>query len=112
MLQDALIDKFTDEGYEVRGSEDAGTAFRMIMKNKPDIILTDLVLPGIDGFQIIRNLKADENFKDIPMLVLSNLGEQKDIDLALSLGAVDFMVKSEHSLKEVTTRVKEILEGK
>lgn len=112
MLQDALRDKLSDEGYEVFGSEDANTAFRSIQEDRPDIILTDLVLPGIDGFEILRKLKENNDLKDIPVVVLSNLGEKKDVDLALSLGAVDFLIKSEHSLKEVTEHVRKILSHK
>lgn len=109
MLQDALRDKLSDEGYEVFGSEDANTAFRSIQEDRPDIILTDLVLPGIDGFEILRKLKENNELKDIPVVVLSNLGEKKDVELAMSLGAVDFLIKSEHSLKEVTEHVQKIL---
>lgn len=112
MLQEALLDRLGDEGYEVRGCDDANIAFRKIHEDKPDIILTDLVLPGVDGFEIVRLLKENEDLRNIPVMVLSNLGEKKDIDRALSLGAVDFMVKSNHSLKEVTARVKEILSDK
>jgi PleD family two-component response regulator len=112
MLQEALLDRLGDEGYIVRGSDDANMAFRMIQEDRPDIILTDLVLPDVDGFEILRRLKENEELRDIPVLVLSNLGETKDVDLALSLGAEDFLIKSNHSLKEVTERVKEILSEK
>lgn len=112
MLQEALVDRLSDEGYEVWGCDEASIALRKIREGKPDIILTDLVLPGIDGFEMLRLLKENEDLRDIPVMVLSNLGEKKDIDRAISLGAVDFMVKSNHSLKEVTERVKHILASK
>lgn len=112
MLQEALLDRLGDEGYIVRGSDDANEAFRNIQEDRPDIILTDLVLPGVDGFEILQRLKESDELRDIPVLVLSNLGEKEFVDRAMSLGAKDFLLKSSHSLKEVTDRVKAILSGK
>jgi PleD family two-component response regulator len=109
LLQEALIDKLSNEGFIVSGSVNAKDAYRKLNEVRPDIILTDLVLPGIDGFEIIETIKGDESFRNIPILVLSNLGEKEDIDRAMSLGATDFLIKSNISLKEVTKQVKKIL---
>lgn len=109
MLQEALIENLTDEGFEVYGSEDCASAFERAREVRPDVILTDLVLPGPDGFEIIRMMKEDFSLRTIPILVLSNRGEKEDIDRAKSLGADDFFVKSDLSLSEVTEKVKKAL---
>jgi DNA-binding response OmpR family regulator len=109
MIRDALVDNLREEGYQVFGSESVDAAFKQMREERPDIILTDLVMSKIDGYEFLHMIKEDEAFKEIPVLVLSNLGEPNDIARALSLGAQDFMVKSNLSLKEVTARVKKAL---
>jgi len=67
-------------------------------------------LPSIDGFEILTRLKADQNWRSIPVLILSNLGRQEDVDRAMSLGAEGFMIKANFTLDEIVQRVKEILD--
>ena len=110
MLQAALIEKLTLEGYSVRGCTNAEDAFELIKEDKPDLILTDLVISNIDGFGILRVLKQNFNLKDIPVVVLTNLVEGEDIEKAKSLGARDFIVKSHTSLAEIVEKVQKIFE--
>lgn len=109
MLQEALVENLTDEGYEVEGFADAESAFKSINLKKPDIILTDLVLPNIDGFEIIKLLHERIDTNDIPIIVLSNLGEPEDVERAKALGATEYLVKAELSLGEVAERVEKII---
>ena len=73
MLQETLIEKLSSEGYSVRGCVSAEDAFDLIKEDKPDLILTDLVLNNVDGFEILRILKENFNLNDIPVMVLTNL---------------------------------------
>ncbi len=110
-LRELFVKKLFNEGFDVKNSIDAQGAFQSIEESKPDIILLDLILPGVDGFEILAKIKADENITDVPVLILSNLGQQEDIDRAMSLGAHDFLVKANFTLDEIVLRVKEILKG-
>ncbi len=89
---------------EVAMSGDAGIA--LARKEKPALILTDLIMPGKDGFEILRVLKADPNLKDVPVIVLSNLSQEEDMRRAKELGAVDYLVKANISIQDVVEKVK------
>ena len=108
-LRELFIRKLFSDGFKVENAIEAKAAFEILERWKPDIILLDLILPGIDGFEILSRLKKDDRFKEIPVIVLSNLGQQEDIDRAMSLGAKDFMVKANFTLDEIIARVRIIL---
>jgi len=105
-LADVLKEKLEKEGFDADAIYSGEKAVSLIKKKKPDIILLDLLLPGKDGFEILTELKADKNLKNIPVIVLSNLSQDEDIKKALSLGAVDYYVKAQHPLKEVVEKVR------
>ena len=109
-LRELFVKKLFTEGFEVKNSVDAQGAFEILEQEKPDIILLDLILPGIDGFEILGKIKADQSLAAIPVLILSNLGQQEDIDRAMSLGAYDFLVKANFTLDEIVERVKKVLD--
>jgi DNA-binding response OmpR family regulator len=108
-LRDLVTEKMSKEGFAVRSCIDAPQVFTALAQEKPDIILLDLILPGIDGFEILARIKADESIAHIPVLILSNLGQQEDIDRVMSLGAYGFMVKANYTLKEIVARVRKVL---
>lgn len=110
MLLDALVEDFSDKGYIVIGCASAEIAFENMKVELPDIILTDLVLPNIDGFEVIRYVKSNNQFSGIKVLVLSNSSELRNIEKAEELGASGFLVKAEMSLKEILKRVEEEFE--
>lgn len=110
-LRELFIRKLFSEGFKVENAIDAKGAFEILERWKPHIILLDLILPGVDGFEILSRLKKDDRFKEIPVIVLSNLGQQEDIDRAMALGAKDFMVKANFTLEEIIARVRVILGG-
>lgn len=110
-LRELFIRKLFSEGFKVENAIDAKGAFEILERWKPHIILLDLILPGVDGFEILSRLKKDDRFKEIPVIVLSNLGQQEDIDRAMTLGAKDFMVKANFTLEEIIARVRVILGG-
>ena len=111
-LVQALKDNLESEGYVVDSASNGEEATEHIRKNKPDIILLDLLMPKKDGFYVLEEVKKNPDWKLIPTLVLSNLGGDAEIKRALALGADDYFVKSQHPIEEVIEKVKEYLEGK
>ena len=104
-LQGLESNKLKKDGYEVITASSGEEGMQKI--NEPDIsfILLDLVLPNFDGFDILKKIRETEAIKGIPVIVFSNLSEDKDIEKATKLGATDFMVKSNFTLDELTERI-------
>lgn len=110
-LRELFVRKLFASGFTVENAIDAKAAFEILERWKPDIILLDLLLPDIDGFEILARLKKDERFSAIPVIILSNLGEQKDIDRAMGLGAQGFMIKVNFNLEEIAAHVQGVLDN-
>lgn len=108
----ALKDNLTSEGSTVSVAMDGEAVFDEVKKRKPALILLDLLLPKKNGFDVLKDLKASPEWQLIPVIVLSNLGEDSEIKRALELGASDYFVKSQHPIQEVIEKVKEYLQGK
>lgn len=95
------------DGYDVDTATNGEEALIMVRKNKPDLMLLDIMMPKMNGVETLKALKKDGKTKDIPVIILTNLGDNtKDIERAKSMGAVDYLVKSQISLKELSERVK------
>lgn len=95
-------------GFEVILSANANEAFEKIQE-KPDIILLDIILPGVDGIQILKKLKSNSEAKNIPVLMLTNNNEENIIQETIKLGAAGYMVKLKTTPYELVTHVKEFL---
>lgn len=108
-LQDALKKVFTAEGYEVSQAFDGEEGVAVIKDKKPDIILLDLILPKKHGFEVLEEMKKDEDIKNIPVLVLTNLEESTEVMKAIELGARGYLIKANYALKEVLAKVKDII---
>ncbi len=108
-LRELLVRKLASEGFDVENAIDAEAAFAILVQRVPDIILCDIILPGIDGFEILRRVKADPRTANVPIVILSNLGQKEDLDKAMALGAKDFMVKANFTLDEIVTKVRSVL---
>ena len=93
-------------------TDSSDNCFKILEKINPHLILLDLILPGMDGFEILARLKKDPKTSSVPILVLSNLGQKEDIDKAASLGAVDYMIKANFTPGEISERIKSILKKK
>lgn len=90
-------------------SAEGEEALRIINKEMPDIIMLDIILSGMDGFEILRRVKADPKTKHIPVILLSNLGQENDIKKGKNLGAICFMVKATVTPNEIIDQIKEVL---
>lgn len=108
----ALKDNLESEGCTVDVAMNGEEAMERIKKQKPNLILLDLLMPKKDGFYVLEEVKKNPEWKLIPIVVLSNLGGDAEIKRALEMGANDYFVKSQHPIEEVIEKVKEYLEGK
>lgn len=110
-LRDLIVKKLNEEGLKTLQAIDGEEGLRMTHEKKPAIVLLDLILPGIDGFEVLKQIKADAVLSKIPVVILSNLGQKDDIDRGLKLGAADYLIKAHFTPGEIVQKVKEILEG-
>ena len=108
-LSSLLSKKLENSGFKVRGASDGETGIKEIERKRPELILLDLILPGMDGWEVLRRLKKEKQFKDIPVLIISNLGEPTDIAKGKKTGAVDYIIKAEYSPQQITEKVAQIL---
>jgi DNA-binding response OmpR family regulator len=102
--------KFGLEGFEVLEAVDGEKGLRIAKKSRPSLILLDLILPGpFDGFEVLENLKKEKKTKNIPVIVLTNLGEKNHIEKALELGAADYLIKTHFLPSEIVDKVKSLI---
>lgn len=105
----AYQDGFKRAGFEVIPAYDGQEVLNKLKEVKPDIVLLDLIMPIKNGFEVLGEIKMNSDFKKIPIIVLSNLGQDADVERAKELGAKDYLIKSNYSMKEVVEKVKEYL---
>lgn len=104
--------KLTLEGYTIILAHDGEEAIEHIRRSTPDLVLLDLIMPKKNGFEVLETIKQDEQIKHIPVIITSNLGQDSDIEKAMGLGAVDYIIKSNISLKDLVAKVQEYLPHK
>jgi DNA-binding response OmpR family regulator len=109
LLQDMLSQQLGKDGWSVSYVKDGNKTLETARSEKPDIILLDLMLPGVSGYDILANLKKDPGLAPIPVIILSNLGQQEDVDKGVQLGAAGYMIKSNFTLDEVSAKMRSIL---
>jgi CheY-like chemotaxis protein len=109
-LQKTFRNVLEKEGYEMISALDGESGLRLAKSQKPDLILLDLILPRKDGFEVLKELKEDENTKEIPVIVLTNLEDIQSVEKAIELGATTYLVKAQYTLEEVIQKVKKALE--
>lgn len=108
-LQKAIVDILTVHHYEALGALDGEKGIELARREKPDLILLDLILPRVNGFDVLQTLKSDEETRDIPVIVLTNLEGSMDVERALSLGAMTYLVKTNYELEDIVKRVQDAL---
>lgn len=107
-LQKILVTKFTKEGFAVKAASDGEQALKMVNEDLPDLVLLDLILPKMTGFDVLTEIRVAAPTKNLPVIILSNLGQEEDIMRAKELGALDFLVKADISVNDVVRKVKEL----
>lgn len=109
-LQRTIGDILKSKNYKVMKALDGESGLRLAIEEKPDLILLDLILPKMDGFEVLKGLKASEETKNIPVIILTNLEETENIQKALELGATTYLVKPSYTLEEVVKKIEKALE--
>ncbi len=108
-LQGLASRKLRSEGYDVFGAGNSAEAFKILDGLKPDLILLDLLLPDVDGFEILKKINEKGTIKSVPIIVFSNLSEEKDIKRATDLGVKEFMVKANFTLDELSQKIQQTI---
>lgn len=109
-LVEMYTTKFEIEGFTVFSAEDGEKGLEVAKAQKPDIILLDILMPRMDGFATIEALKKDESTKNIPVILLTNLGQKEDVKRGFELGAAGYLIKAHFMPSEVVDKIKKILE--
>jgi len=108
-LQRTFGDILKREGYEMISALDGEVGLKLAKTKKPDLILLDLILPKVHGFEVLKELKKTPETKEIPVIVLTNLEEIGDVDKAVELGATTYLIKAQYSLEEIIEKIKKAL---
>ena len=104
--------KFEMEGFKVSMANNGENGLTDIKKKKPDIVLLDILLPKLDGFAVLEAAKEDPATKNIPIILLTNLGQKDDVQRGLDEGAVDYLIKTHFKPSEVVDKVRKVLQKK
>lgn len=108
-LRELIAQKLLKEDYRVSEAVDGEEGIRKIKEEKPDLILLDLILPGIDGFEVLTKMRDDPEISSIPAIILSNLGQKEDVERGLKLGAKDYLIKAHFTPGEIIEKIKKAL---
>ncbi|XOB40176.1 MAG: response regulator transcription factor [Candidatus Nealsonbacteria bacterium] len=108
-LRELITRKLTDEGFSIIEAVDGEDGLKKIKESKPDLVLLDLILPSIDGFEVLSKIKADASIASIPIIILSNLGQKEEVEKGLKMGAVDYLIKAHFTPGEIIEKIKNVL---
>ena len=101
--------KLKEAGFSVIVAGEGDEGLKKMKEKTPDLLLLDIVLPSLNGWEIIRDIKEDEKLSNLKIVILSNLGEKEEIEKGLKLGAVRYLVKAHYTPSEVVEEIKKIL---
>lgn len=108
-LAGMYVTKLELEGYGVTLATDGKAGLEAAQREKPDCILLDILLPKMDGFEVLEALKADQATANIPVVLMTNLGSKQDVVRGLSMGATDYLIKAHFMPSEVMMKIRNIL---
>lgn len=109
-ISDMYRIKLESENFEVVTTKDGITGIKMLKKQQPDIVLLDIVMPKIDGFNILKTIKRNPELKKIPIVLLTNLSQKENVERGFGLGADSYIIKAHFTPSEVVEKIKSILE--
>ena len=110
MLAGMYAEKFTMSGYNAQVAHDGSEGLKQVESFMPDIVLLDIIMPKVDGFVVLKRIKSNDALSKIPVIMLTNLGQEDDINKAKKLGATDYFVKANHTPAEIIKKVEGILQ--
>jgi CheY-like chemotaxis protein len=108
-LRRAAESRLRQNGFTVLPAVDGEEALKVARAERPDLILLDLIMPKLQGFEVLKALKQDPVTAPIPVIVLSNLGQDEDLKRAMELGAIAYFIKAHLSLQDLVQRVAQTL---
>jgi CheY-like chemotaxis protein len=106
LLLNLLQKKLIQEGYRIDVARDGQAGLKKIRKGKPDLILLDIIMPKMGGFEVMEEMQKDEELKKIPIIIVSNSGQPVELDRAKKLGVNDWLIKTDFGPQEVVDKVK------
>lgn len=108
-LSDLIAKKITDNKGKLFHASNGEDALKIIETNKPDMVLLDVILPGPDGFEILKKIRENPETKNLPVIILSNLGQKNDLEKGKHYGATKFLIKATVSLEEIVKEINGVL---
>ncbi len=108
-LIDIYTTKLKEVGFEVEVAKDGHRALKFLNQKKYELLVLDIVLPHIDGWEILGKIRKQEKFKDLLIIILSNLGQKQEVKKGLDLGATKYLIKAHYKPSEIVEEIKEIL---
>ena len=108
-LRELISRKLKEEGFDIVEAIDGEEGIKKLKEENPDLVLLDLILPGIDGFEVLSKAKEDSKTSSIPIIILSNLGQREEVEKGLKLGAIDYLIKAHFTPGEIIEKIKSIL---
>lgn len=108
-LRELVVTNLAKKNYAISEAVDGEEGVKKTKEEKPDLILLDLVLPGMDGFEVLSQIKSDPAVSSIPVIIFSNLGQKEDIERGLALGASGYLIKAHFVLSEVVEKIRQLL---
>ena len=108
-LRELISQKLLKEGYDIAEAVDGEGGIESVKIEKPDLVLLDLILPGIDGFEVLARIKADPDVSETPIIILSNLGQKDDIEKGLKMGAIDYLIKAHFTPSEIIEKIRAVM---
>jgi len=108
-LVDIYVTQLKGAGYKVEVASDGEAALSKIKELKPDLLLLDIILPKIDGWELLKTIKRDDQLKNLKVIILSNLGQKEEVEKGFDFGVIKYFIKAEYTPKEVVEEIKKIL---
>jgi len=108
-LIDIYTTKLKEAGFSIEVAKSGREGLKMAKEKKFDLILLDIVLPGLDGWEVLKRIKEGEESKKVPVVVLSNLGQKEEVEKGLKLGALKYIIKANYTPSELVQEIKKIL---
>lgn len=111
-LRELIIQKLGKGGFDVSEAPEGEAGLAKMKEETPDLVLLDLILPGIDGFEVLSRMKKDTALKSILVIILSNLGQKDDVQKGMDLGADDYLIKAHFTPGEIIEKIRATLDDK
>lgn len=106
VLQKTMVDFLSEDGFTAMGASDGEIGIQMAKKEKPDLILLDIILPLKGGFEVLAELRSDQELKDIPVILLTNLDSPENVQKAFELNVNTYLVKANYTLENIAEKVR------